>query len=130
MKQILRNDRDAKIWGTIIIRHFSEAFNKIIWKPRCNQVKEWERSKNITQKDLKRRPHKDAYIPYSQDITHDIDNLTYDHNKNRRLITAREQWELALSKTRKFVNLFVHIGHVEVWKVSKRIKGIVNFLGG
>jgi len=129
LKQILRNDRDAKIWGTIIIRHFSEAFNKIIWKPRCNQVKEWERSKNITQKDLKRRPHKDAYIPYSQDITHDIDNLTYDH-KNRRLITAREQWELALSKTRKFVNLFVHIGHVEVWKVSKRIKGIVNFLGG
>ena len=83
----------------------------------------------ITKKDIRQRPPVDQYIPYSQNITHEIDGLVYD-SKNRKLLSAKEQWDLALKKLRKYVNLFVQIGHVELWKVSQRIKGVINFLGG
>ena len=82
----------------------------------------------IMQKDLKQRPLIEQYFQYSQDLTHEVDGLIYDL-KNRRILSAKEQWDLALEKSRKYVNLFVQVGHVEVWKVSKRINGVINFLG-
>ena len=104
------------------------AFRDLIWKPRCDKVKKWEKDNNITLKEIKNRPSSDKYIKYSQTLTHDIDGCTYDH-KNRRILSAKDQWELALSKARKHVNSFVRIGHVNLFKVSGRVKGIMKFFG-
>ena len=37
---------------------------------------------------------------------------------------------LTLSKARKYVNSFVRIGHVNLFKVSGHVKGIMKFFGG
>ena len=76
---ILGNNKEAKYWGILIIRHFSMAFRDLIWKPRCDKVKKWEKDNNITLKEIKNRPSSDKYIKYSQTLTHDIDGCTYDH---------------------------------------------------
>ncbi|PKY61657.1 hypothetical protein RhiirA4_431962 [Rhizophagus irregularis] len=121
LKSIVKSEKATLTITTLFLEIFINEFYRIIWQPRCNLVTEWEHTKGIKKKDLKKKIPANQRITYERTPTQQVEGNTYDL-KGRRILKHNEQWSIALEKTRQYVNQFIREGNRVIWKAYNNIK--------
>ncbi|PKY50644.1 hypothetical protein RhiirA4_467224 [Rhizophagus irregularis] len=121
LKSIVKSEKATLTITTLFLEIFINEFYRIIWQPRCNLVTEWEHTKGIKKKDLKKKIPANQHITYERIPTQQVEGDTYDL-KGRRIFKYNEQWSIALEKIRQYVNQFIREENRIIWKIYNNIK--------
>jgi ribonuclease HI len=121
LKSIVKTKRIALTIAIFFIELFVNEFYNVIWQPRCKAVAEWEHIKGIKKQDLRKRPLAYQRIAYERIPTVQMEEGRYDL-ENRKILNHKEQWSIALEKTKQYLNQFIREGNRVVWKVYNSTK--------
>jgi len=103
------------------VETFITEFHKQLWIPRCDKVKEWERSHNITNCILRQKlTHRITYKKTDETL---IEGERYD-SQRRKILSFTDQWNMALQEGRKTIKNYVQYGVQHFGKVKKGLKSV------
>ena len=109
---ILKSKPKALLIAERTIENFIKNFYTLLWIPRCEKVKTWETTNNISKRDIRRKPV--VRVKYEKEQFNIIDGEKYD-KKNRKILSRKDQWSIALENSLRYMTKHIEQGGKEAW---------------